>query len=107
MIGQGSRPTHGDQDARKRRLVVVGNGMVGHKLLESLVDAGALDAWAVTVFGEEPRASYDRVALSSWFAGTTTEELTLPPPGYYREHDIDARLGDKVVAIDRDRQLVR
>lgn len=91
---------------RTSNLIVVGNGMVGHKLVEALVDAGGLDHWRVTVFGEEPRPAYDRVALSSWFTGTTADELCVVAPGYYEEHGIDARLGDKVVAIDREARTV-
>ena len=44
------------------KLVVVGNGMVGQRLLEQLQARSAtLD---VTVLCEEPRAAYDRVHLT-------------------------------------------
>ena len=44
----------------QKTLVVVGQGMVGYKLLECLVDNGATDHWRIVAFGEEPRAAYDR-----------------------------------------------
>ena len=61
--------------AARRRLVVIGNGMVGHKLVETLVQRGATAEWDVHVFGEEPRHAYDRVGLSSLFDGATPEDL--------------------------------
>ena len=44
-------------------VVVIGHGMVGHKLLECLVDE-ARSALHITVLCEEPRPAYDRVHLS-------------------------------------------
>jgi nitrite reductase (NADH) large subunit len=86
-------------DAR-RTLVVAGNGMVGHKLVETLLERRADAEWHVVVFGEERRLAYDRVGLSSFFAGTTPDELSLVQPGSYDE--VDVRLGDPIIAIDKD-----
>jgi nitrite reductase (NADH) large subunit len=47
-----------------KQLVVVGNGMVGHRLVQALADRDTR-SWHVTVLGEETRPAYDRVALSS------------------------------------------
>ncbi|HVF73710.1 MAG TPA: nitrite reductase large subunit NirB [Acidimicrobiales bacterium] len=80
-------------------LVVAGNGMVGHKLVEALAERGGLDAWRVVVFGEERRLAYDRVALSSFFDGATEDDLTLVAPGAYDE--IEVHLGDPIAGIDR------
>src|SRR3982750_292650 len=55
--------------AADKTLVVVGQGMVGYKLLECLVENGAAGPWRVIAFGEEPRGAYDRVSLSTYFAG--------------------------------------
>ena len=51
----------------RTKLVVVGNGMVGHRFLERLVEGGGAARFAVTVFCEEPRLAYDRVNLSKLF----------------------------------------
>ncbi|MGF1430074.1 nitrite reductase large subunit NirB [Kitasatospora sp. LaBMicrA B282] len=78
--------------------------MVGQRFLEALVEqspAGAPLPWRVTVLAEEVRPAYDRVHLSSWFAGTSAEELSLCPPGFLAEHGIELRLGDPATAIDR------
>ncbi len=48
-------------------VVVIGNGMVGHKFCEKLI-AKSSD-FQIVIFGEEPRPAYDRVHLSEYFAG--------------------------------------
>ena len=90
----------------RRRLVVIGNGMVGQRLVEALRERDTERSWSVTVLGEEPRPAYDRVALSSYFAGTSIDELTLVPGGFYDGDGLLLRLGDPVTAIDRDQRLV-
>ncbi len=91
----------------ERSLVVVGNGMVGHKLIASLVERG-MAGWRVTVIGEEPRLAYDRVNLSAFFSGTSAEQLSLlPSPAFYEANGIRVIRGDKVAAIDRTARTVR
>ncbi len=80
--------------------------MVGHNFVEKLVDSEQFQQFEVTVFGEEPRAAYDRVYLSSYFSGKTAEDLSLVVPGFYEENGVDLRLKDKVVAIDRRAKTV-
>ncbi|WP_030855631.1 nitrite reductase large subunit NirB [Streptomyces griseus] len=87
-------------------LVLVGHGMVGHRLLEALAERGALAAgdgapgWRVTVLAEEDVPAYDRVHLSSVFAGTAPEDLGLSSPGFLAGHGVDLRLGDPAEHID-------
>nr|WP_093898071.1 nitrite reductase large subunit NirB [Streptomyces sp. Ncost-T10-10d] len=83
--------------------------MVGQRFLEALSEqpaAGQPHRWRVTVLAEEPRPAYDRVHLTSWFSGTSAEELTLCPPGFIEQHGIDLRLGDPATAIDRRARTV-
>ncbi|WP_322522249.1 FAD-dependent oxidoreductase [Guyparkeria halophila] len=90
----------------KPRLVVIGNGMAGARLLEELVarDAGR---HAITVFGAEPHGNYNRIMLSPVLAGEkTVAEIMLNPREWYARHDITLHLGDPVVAIDRTRREV-
>lgn len=61
---------------QKHRIIVVGNGMVGHRYLEELVDKADLSQYEVIVFGAEPREAYDRVHLSSYFSHHTAAELS-------------------------------
>jgi nitrite reductase (NADH) large subunit len=88
----------------QKKVVVIGNGMVGQRFLEALV-ATRFPA-AVTVLAEEPRAAYDRVQLSSVFSGKSADDLRMADPGFYVEHDIDLRLEDPAASIDRDRRVV-
>jgi len=89
------------------KLVIVGNGMVGQRFLEQLVSRmdGAMPE--VTVFCDERRPAYDRVQLTRFFSGTSPAELNLVPAGFFEQHGIAFRLGDKALAIDRTRKLVR
>jgi nitrite reductase (NADH) large subunit len=87
----------------RTRIVVVGNGMVGQRFLEKLP---ALESFDITVIGEEPRPAYDRVQLSSFFAGKTAEDLNLVPPGFFETCGIATRLGERAVAIDRSARIV-
>lgn len=87
-------------------LVLVGHGMVGQRFLEALVEQPGAGSFRVTVLAEEPRPAYDRVHLTSWFSGSSAEELSLTPPGFLAEHGIDLRLGDPAAAIDRAQRTV-
>ncbi|MFC2991340.1 nitrite reductase large subunit NirB [Halomonas tibetensis] len=87
----------------KQRLIVIGNGMVGHHLVEQLVENDATERYAITVFGEERHLAYDRVHLSEYFRGRDAESLALVTADYYAEHGIELRLHEPVKAIDRDR----
>ncbi|MBF2049430.1 MAG: nitrite reductase large subunit [Elainella sp. C42_A2020_010] len=90
----------------KKNLVVIGNGMVGHKFLELMVAKQNHQNWNLITFCEEPRVAYDRVNLSSFFAGKTAGDLSLVQPGFYQENGIQVYLGDRAVAIDRGAQIV-
>jgi len=82
------------------KIIIVGHGMVGHKFLECLAEAGARDL-EVTVLCEEPRPAYDRVHLSEFFAGKSAEDLSLVPEGFFTQHDnMLLRLNAKATAID-------
>ena len=83
-----------------QKIVVIGNGMVGHNFIEKLVASGKTEV-SITTFCEEPRLAYDRVYLSSYFSGKTAEDLSLVKPGFYEENQIQVFLNDKAVAVDR------
>src|SRR5450432_244800 len=96
--------------ATRTKLVVLGNGMVGHRFLQRLVATGGAARFAVTVFCDEPRLAYDRVNLSKLFeqgAEGGAEKLSLVEPGEYEATGIEVRLGDRAIAIDRAVKTVR
>ena len=70
----------------KVRLAIIGNGMVGHRFIEDLLDKSDAANFDITVFCEEPRIAYDRVHLSSYFSHHTAEELSLVREGFYEKH---------------------
>ncbi|MFC4764639.1 nitrite reductase large subunit NirB [Dyella koreensis] len=82
------------------KLVVIGNGMVGHKLLEELV-ALQLHDLDITVLCEESRPAYDRVHLSEFFAGKNADDLSLVTPGFFEQPGLHLRLAMRAVQIDR------
>jgi nitrite reductase (NADH) large subunit len=91
---------------RARHLVVIGGGMVAHRLVEALRDRDGEGAWRVTVLAEETRAPYDRVALTSYFAGREPDELLLGEPSLWADPLVTLRRGTPAVAIDRAARTV-
>jgi nitrite reductase (NADH) large subunit len=89
------------------KVVVIGNGMIGQRFLEQLVSRSETHPVEVTVFCAEKRPAYDRVQLTSFFSGKSAADLNLVPEGFFEQHGIALRLGDKAVAIDRERKVVR
>jgi len=88
------------------RLIVIGNGPVGHKFLETLVESGAAGDYEITVFGAEPRPAYDRVHLTAWFETRNADDLNMVPEGFYEDNNILIRNHEKVVAIDRANKTI-
>jgi nitrite reductase (NADH) large subunit len=84
----------------RKTLVVVGHGMVGHRVVETAVARGLTAEWDVVVLAEEAVHAYDRVALSTWFDGA---EIGLSP---VNDLAVDLRLGDPVVSVDTDARSV-
>ncbi|MFC5609112.1 nitrite reductase large subunit NirB [Variovorax soli] len=82
------------------KIVVVGHGMVGHKFLESLAEAGLPDL-DVTVLCEEPRPAYDRVHLSEFFSGKSAQDLSLVEDGFFERTGFKLRLGVRAVSVER------
>ncbi len=90
----------------KKRIIVVGNGMVGHKFIDNLVSHADADQYQVITFSEEPRLAYDRVQLSKYFSGSTADDLMLTSTDYYDEKSVQYILSDKVVDLDLDNKEI-
>jgi nitrite reductase (NADH) large subunit len=88
----------------RRKLVVVGNGMVGQRLLDTLV--AERHDFDITVVCEEPRASYDRVQLTSFFSGKSAEDLALAPADFFARHGIEILYSETSVAVDRQAKQI-
>ncbi|MFD2471233.1 nitrite reductase large subunit NirB [Amycolatopsis silviterrae] len=87
-------------------VVVAGHGMVAHRFVEALRAADSAGEWRVVVFGEENRPAYDRVALTSYVDSWDPAALALPGSDYAGDDAVELRLGEVVVAVDRDAKTV-
>ncbi|MCQ4211390.1 nitrite reductase large subunit NirB [Streptomyces longispororuber] len=87
-------------------LVLVGHGMVGQRFLEAAAERGLTGTHRVVVLCEEPRPAYDRVHLTSYFSGTTPDELSMTDPEFIDKHGIELYVGDPAVVVDRDARVV-
>ncbi len=87
------------------RLVVIGHGMVGQQLLETLV--GQSHRYQISVFCGESRLAYDRVHLTSYFSHTGADDLSLVTEQFFDEHNIALFCGDPVVQVDRETRCVK
>jgi nitrite reductase (NADH) large subunit len=86
------------------KVVVIGNGMVGQRFLEQLAARGEFE---ITVFCEEPRPAYDRVQLTSFFAGKSAADLNLGKKEFFAAAGVTLRLNDQVLSVDVERKVVR
>jgi len=80
-------------------VVVVGAGMVAHRFIESLLGRSESE-WRVTLIGDEAHRPYDRVALTSSFAGASPADLELDR-AVVDDDRVRYLRGEKVVRIDR------
>lgn len=85
-------------------ILVVGAGMVAHRFVESLLSRGGTPV-RVTVVGDEDRAPYDRVGLTSFFSGATPEDLTLDR-SVFDDDRVQLLPNDRVLRIDRSARTV-
>ncbi|HEY5653832.1 MAG TPA: FAD-dependent oxidoreductase [Pontiella sp.] len=90
----------------KKKVVVVGNGMVGFRFCEKLIEYDAFHEYEITVLGEEPIPAYDRISLSKIFSGKKEHELILAEARWYEYYKISLCLGVRVTAIDRGNKTV-
>ncbi len=84
----------------REHLVVVGNGMAGMRTVEEL-KARAPSRYRITVFGAEPYANYNRIALSAVLAGDKSlDDIVINPRAWYEENGLDLIAGDPVLKLD-------
>lgn len=86
------------------RLILIGHGMVGHRLLEEL--AREAHGYAITVLCAEPHLAYDRVRLSQCFDGADAQDLALADEAFFRTHGITVLRNTPAAWIDRKRRRV-
>jgi nitrite reductase (NADH) large subunit len=90
----------------KMKLVVVGNGMAGMRVVEELLKI-APDLYDITVFGDEPYPNYNRIMLSPVLANEQTiDDIILNTREWYAENDITLHTDAYVNNIDRIKRVV-
>lgn len=85
------------------KIIVIGHGMVGHKLIESLVDQADVE---LTIIAEEPRPAYDRVHLTEYFSGKSADDLLLARHDFADAYGIALHLNTKATSIDTTNKTV-
>ena len=87
-------------------LVVVGNGMAGVACVEQILRHHP--NFRITVFGDETHVNYNRIQLSSVLAGEKeVDDIVLNGLDWYRDNQIDLRLGMRVTGVDAKARTVR
>jgi nitrite reductase (NADH) large subunit len=89
-----------------KKIIVVGNGMVGYKFCEKFVAKSVAKDFEITVFGEEPRPAYDRVHLSEFFQNSDAKALELAPVSWYNENNVKLITSNRIVAINRENKTI-
>jgi 3-phenylpropionate/trans-cinnamate dioxygenase ferredoxin reductase component len=86
--------------ASSTTFVIVGGGLAGAKAVEALRDNDFDDQ--IVLFCEEDHLPYERPPLSKeYLAGKKSlSDFTVHTSDWYREHDVDLRLGARVSALD-------
>ena len=88
------------------RLAVIGNGMVGHHLLQQIADQGVLDQFQITVFSEEALLAYDRVRLTKYMEGVSVADLSLGSLEQYLAWGIEVKAGVTIETLDTSAQVI-
>ncbi|EPJ48264.1 MAG: putative NAD(P)H-nitrite reductase, large subunit [Osedax symbiont Rs2] len=83
----------------RQKVVVVGNGMVGHHFIKQLSTEHS-DDFEIVTFCEESRLAYDRVMLTSYYTGNSADDLALATPEQYDQMGVEYYLNQQVSAID-------
>src|SRR5579864_4455961 len=91
----------------KQRLVIIGNGMAGARLVEEVLARGGRERYEIVVFGDEPYGNYNRILLSSVLAGIhDPEDIFINPLTWYQKNDVRLFAGNRVHTIDCAQKLV-
>lgn len=85
----------------RQRLVVIGHGMVAHRLCQNLASDGPSEHFDVVVIGEEPHPAYDRIRLSE-SPSPDIGTLHLADPAWYANHNIELHTGIPVESVSLD-----
>lgn len=107
MQVNGEVPNH----SRRKRVVVIGLGMVGIAFIEKLLKYDVKRReYDITVIGEEPYLAYNRVGLTSFFQHRLVENLYLNPQRWYEsmpEGSLKCHLNTLATDVDTTNKVVK
>jgi len=99
--------------AEKKRVVVIGNGMVGQRFMENMIELDKEEKCTLATFCEEKRAAYNRVKLTSYFETKNPSDLSMTEEydadgktAWYDNNNVEIFLNDKAVAIDNEAKTI-
>ena len=72
----------------KSKLVVIGNGMAGARMVEEILARGGGDTFDIVMFGEEPYGNYNRILLSDVLNGSHEEPTSSQSPRLVRRESV-------------------
>ncbi|AGZ51757.1 nitrite reductase large subunit NirB [Mycobacterium kansasii] len=101
MASAGTTRARDGESPCRRHVIVVGHGMVGHRLVEALRARDTSGLWRITVLAEEGDAAYDRVGLTSYTETWDRGQLALPGNDYAGDDRVRLLLNTRVTEIDR------
>src|SRR5690349_17522304 len=88
--------------SNKQKIVVIGNGMAGARLVEDILGRGGREQFDFVMFGDEPYGNYNRILLSGVLAGThDAKDIFINSLAWYEQNRIRLHAGSRVTAIDR------
>ena len=91
----------------KQRLVVIGNGMAGARVVEEVLARGGADRFKIAIFSDEASGSYDRMRLADVMNGSQHErEIVLRNFAWYRENQIQLNGGQRALVVSRPARTV-
>jgi len=90
----------------KQRLVLVGNGMAGMRVIDEIL-ARDRERFEIEVIGAEPRPNYNRILLSAVLAGEKEiDDIVVHSREWYARNDIRLAAGETVVTLDASAKTV-
>ena len=91
----------------KQRLVVVGNGMAGARLVEEVLARGGAEQFKIAIFSDEANGSYDRMRLADVMNGSQNEsEIVLRDCTWYHDNEIQLHAGQRALIVSRPARTV-
>jgi nitrite reductase (NADH) large subunit len=93
--------------SQRERLVVIGNGMAGARLVEEVVMRGGRDRYEIVMFGDEPYGNYNRILLSNVLAGShDPQDIFINPLAWYEQNGVRLHAGNHVHTVDTENKVL-